>query len=271
MDLRRKLRAVLDTALAICRSGFTVSRGLELTRQWDAVVAVGPMGTVTAAALERIAGLDISDIGAAVAGLHLELDRFLQAVVRRRKERAVHVWKAWVLEDPLVHPYRWLRPDLVPPSPFLQCSPCETPGVLADPGLIDAKFREAWMPYFCRSVRGAADLDDFSLEVEGGWLPVLDQFHLPPLTGDLLLEVVRHKKVTAGSLDGWGWRELKALPLPWFDSLACILRLVEEGFVWPDGLLDAYIAMIPKSDGDATPLGQRPLCSACCVSALGIG
>ena len=27
----------------------------------------------------------------------------------------------------------------------------------------------------------------------------------------------------------------------------------------PDGLLDAYIAMIPKSDGGATPLGQRPL------------
>ena len=29
--------------------------------------------------------------------------------------------------------------------------------------------------------------------------------------------------------------------------------------MWPDGLLDAYIAMIPKTDGDATPLGQRPL------------
>ena len=29
---------------------------------------------------------------------------------------------------------------------------------------------------------------------------------------------------------------------------------------WPDSLLDAYIAMIPKADGDATPLGQRPLC-----------
>ena len=29
--------------------------------------------------------------------------------------------------------------------------------------------------------------------------------------------------------------------------------------IWPDGLLDAYIAMIPKTDGDATPLGQRPL------------
>ena len=41
--------------------------------------------------------------------------------------------------------------------------------------------------------------------------------------------------------------------------LARILSKVEELGVWPDGLLDAYIAMIPKTDGDATPLGQRPL------------
>ena len=91
-------------------------------------------------------------------------------------------------------------------------------------------------------------------------MPVLNENHLPPLTGDMLVEVVRRKKATAGSLDGWGWRELKALPPPWFDGLARILRLVEEQEIWPEGLLDAYIAMIPKSDRDATPLGQRPLC-----------
>ena len=163
----------------------------------------------------------------------------------------------------MVHPYMWLKPDLVFPSPFLQCDPGETPdgsGILADPASIDAKFREAWMPYFCRAGRGVADLDDFSYEVEGGWLPVLDVFQPPPLTGDMLAEVVRRKKATASGLDVWVWRELKALPLPWFDGLARVLRLVEEQGIWPDGLLDAYIAMIPKSDGDATPLGQRPLC-----------
>ena len=36
--------------------------------------------------------------------------------------------------------------------------------------------------------------------------------------------------------------------------------MVEETGVWPDGLLGAYVAMIPLSGGDATPLGQRPLC-----------
>ena len=74
-------------------------------------------------------------------------------------------------------------------------------------------------------------------------------------------EVVRRKSVAAGSLDGWGWRELKVLPAPWFDGLARarVLFNVEETGVWPEGLVDAYIAMIPKTDGDATPLGQRPL------------
>ena len=48
-------------------------------------------------------------------------------------------------------------------------------------------------------------------------------------------------------------------PAPWDDELAGILTLVEDTGVWPEGLLDAYIAMILKSDGDATPLGQRPL------------
>ena len=76
---------------------------------------------------------------------------------------------------------------------------------------------------------------------------------------------------TACSLDGWGWRELKVLPVAWFDSLASRLSKVEEIGVWPDGLLDAYIAMIPKTDGDATPLGQRPLSvSSCRLSYLGL-
>ena len=35
---------------------------------------------------------------------------------------------------------------------------------------------------------------------------------------------------------------------------ARILTLVEDTGIWPDVLLDAHIAMIPKSDGDATPL-----------------
>ena len=80
---------------------------------------------------------------------------------------------------------------------------------------------------------------------------------MPRLTGQMLSDTVQRK--SAGSLDGWGWRELKVLPVSWYDELARILSKVEDTGVWPDGLLDAYIAMIPKTDGDATLLGQRPL------------
>ena len=50
---------------------------------------------------------------------------------------------------------------------------------------------------------------------------------------------------------------MKVLLVSWYDELARILTKVEDLGVWPDGLLDAYIAMIPKTD--ATPLDQRPL------------
>ena len=74
----------------------------------------------------------------------------------------------------------------------------------------------------------------------------------------MLAEVVRRKSATAGSLDGWGWREFKVLPAAWYGGLARILTKVKDFGVWLDGLLGAYIAMIPKTDSDATPLGQRP-------------
>ena len=66
------------------------------------------------------------------------------------------------------------------------------------------------------------------------------------------------KRSAAGGLDGWAWNEVKALPLPWFSGLAILLNMIELSGDLPQGLSDAYIAMIPKADGDSTPLGQRP-------------
>ena len=82
--------------------------------------------------------------------------------------------------------------------------------------------------------------------------------------------MVRAQKSTAGWLDCWAWNEIKALPLPWFSGLATLLELVETSGAWPQGLLDAYIDMIPNTDGDSTPLGQRPPQRASgCVQAVG--
>ena len=205
--------------------------------------------------------MGIGDFYRVVSDVHHRLSDFIHAVVVHRRDEAIMGWRTWIREDPLVHPRKWLRPDLVPPAPFLQCQPHLTPGgsgVLNDPVRTEEEFQKAWLPYFCRSGQWDTSLDEFDREVDG-WLPLLPEVHLPRLTGQMHADVVLRKGATAGSLDGWGWRELKVLPVACYDELARILAKVEDVGVWPDGLLDAYIAMIPKTDGDATSLGQRPL------------
>ena len=206
--------------------------------------------------------LGIGEFHHVFSGLHRRLSDFIHSVVVHRRDDAVRGWRNWIREDPLIHLYKWLRPDLVPPAPFLQCKPHLTlggSGVLSDPARIDEEFRKAWLPYFCRSGQRETSLEEFVHEVEG-WLPLLLEISLPRLIGRMLADVVQRKSATAGSLDGWGWRELKVLLVSWYDELARILSSkVEDLGVWPDGLLDAYIAMIPKTDGDSTRLGQRPL------------
>ena len=171
-------------------------------------------------------------------------------------------WKRWLNEDLSSRPFHWLRPDLVPPAPYLVCDPKQTPGgsgILVQPSLIDAQFRKAWMPFFRRGERDPVTPQAF-LGFIGDFLHQADVIDMPALTGEDLHSAVLAKKSTSGGLDGWSWNELKALPLSWYVGLAWILRLVEDTGIWPDGLLDAYITMIPKTDGDSTPLGQRSLC-----------
>ena len=68
------------------------------------------------------------------------------------------------------------------------------------------------MPYFCRSERGVADLEDFSFEVEGGWLPVLDVFQLPsPL---LVMRSLSAKKLRPLVWMGGGGESLRHSPSP---------------------------------------------------------
>ena len=130
---------------------------------------------------------------------------------------------------------------------------------MVQPSLIDAQFRKAWMPFFRRGERIPVFLQEL-LDFVGVFLEQAPVIDMPVLTGEDLHNAVLAKKSTSGGLDGWGWNELKALPLSWYVGLPWILRLVEDIGVWPDGLLDAYITTIPKTDGDSTPLDQRPLC-----------
>ena len=164
-----------------------------------------------------------------------------------------------------------LRPDFVPPSPFLviKDSVAQTSKILMEPHLIDAEFREAWMPFFCRSGHPVVTVDQF-LSFVGPFLPQEDVLELPRITGQDLLEVARAKRSSAGGFDGWAWNEIKALPLAWFSGLAVLLNMVEATGNWPHGLLDAKVEMIPKADGDSTSSGSTPpLCATCSVQVVG--
>ena len=82
----------------------------------------------------------------------------------------------------------------------------------------------------CRSGQKETSLEAIFLEEVEGWFLPLSVISLPRFTGEMLADVVRRKGATAGSLDGWGWRELKVLPVASFDGLARILSKVEENW-----------------------------------------
>ena len=97
-----------------------------------------------------------------VEDLYCRLSVFTHRVLVHRRDEAIRGWRNWLREDPLVHPYRCLRPDLVPPAPFLQRKPRLTPGgsgVLSDSARIDEEFRKAWISYICRSGQRRTSLE----------------------------------------------------------------------------------------------------------------
>ena len=66
-------------------------------------------------------------------------------------------------------------------------------------------------PIFAALGKGIPALRNSIGRLRGGCRFYLS-FDLPQLTGQVLADVVQLKAATAGSLDGWGWRELKVLP-----------------------------------------------------------
>ena len=152
------------------------------------------------------------------------LNGFLKQVVVSRRDIGIRKWVNWLREDLSSPPYAWLRPDFVPPSPFLFVKDPQTGSsrILVELHLIDAEFRKDWMPFFCRSGHPVVTPDQF-LDFVGRLLPQEPFLDLPRITGRDLQEVACAKKSTAGWLDGWAWNEIKALPLPWFSGLAILL------------------------------------------------
>ena len=78
------------------------------------------------------------------------LNDFTEQFVVSRRETGIRKWTRWLREGLGARPYAWLRPDFVPPSPFLVVKDplTEASRMLVEPHLVDAEFRKAWMPFF---------------------------------------------------------------------------------------------------------------------------
>ena len=240
---RRRLKFVADVLKGIRSKGFTQSRWDALVRYWDAVCRHGPCGPISSLhPWENWVPPDLHGFYKWVFDSLEVLNGFLRKVVVSRRDDGIRLWNRWLREDLSSRPYVWLRPDFLPPSPFLVIKDPQTQSshILVEPHLIDAEFRKAWMPFFCRSGHPVVTPDQF-LDFVGHLLPQEPFLDLPRITGRDLQEVAGSKKSTAGGLDGWAWNEIKALPLPWFSGLAILLELVETSGVWPQGLLDALL------------------------------
>ena len=170
-------------------SGFSISRGLELSWQWEKVIIAGPMGPLVSVTLEN-PGLEY--LFSWATHLLAMFDTFAHKAVTDRRDHSAHL-------------YRWLRADLIPPSPFLVC-PHETTagrsGMLVDPGEIYLRFQQTWSPFCTRASRKHARVDECLREC-GEWLPTLEEITLPVLTGEMLFDAVHAESPFASGLMRW--------------------------------------------------------------------
>ena len=215
LRLRRRLKICIDIASSIVVRGFTVARSLELTRQWERVLSDSPAGPFSD--LEFVGSGGLGDYHAWVVALYKSVVNYIRNIVIHRRDHNIKAWRAWVLEDRSSHPYRWLRPDLVPPAPILSVRDSSGNNVFhTDPWQIDGELRKAWMPFFCRADRGAACEDAFLKEV-GDRLPRLPVVDLPPLSGQILYDAVARKYASAVVVFCWEGCELLSV----YDDSRC--------------------------------------------------
>ena len=142
---RRRLKSVADVLKGIRNRGFTEVLGCSVSSWslWSDLIPepLGSVGPSDSHVFFYKWACDSLDV----------LSDFIKEVVVNRRDTGIRRWTRWLREDLGVRPYVWLRPDFVPPSPFLvvKDSLTKASSILVEPHLIDAEFRKAWMPFFC--------------------------------------------------------------------------------------------------------------------------
>ena len=174
LRFRRCFVSVCNVLRGIRLHGFPEARMDALWSRWRAVVRLGTSGLVTS--FEPWTHWIPPDLHGflqmAMDTLAL-LNEFVLKVVRHRQTSRSIAWSNWIREDLASRPYKWLRPEFVPPAPYLVCKPQDSPngsGLLVHPALIEAHFRKAWMPYFRREGHPVVTVQAFLDFVWSGWL-----------------------------------------------------------------------------------------------------
>ena len=145
---RGRLKSVADVLKGIRSRGFCQSRWNALLGFWEADCRHGPCGPISSLHLwDKWIPPDFHSFHRWVFDSLEVLNGFLEQVVASRWDIGIRKWVNWLREDLSSRPYAWLRPEFVPPSPFLvEDSQTGSFRILVD--LIDAEFRKAWMPFF---------------------------------------------------------------------------------------------------------------------------
>ena len=161
---RWRLKSVADVLEGIRSRGFSQFRWDALLRYWEAVCRHGPCGPISSIhPWDKWIPPDLHGFHKSLFDSLELLNDFLKQVVVSRRDLGIRKWVNWLLEDLGSRPYAWLRPDFVPPSPFLVVKDPQTQSsrILVEPHLIDAEFRKDWMPFFCRSGHLVVTPDQF--------------------------------------------------------------------------------------------------------------
>ena len=89
LDMRRRFKAVMDVLGAMVQYGVSHVRSVELTAQWDRILAAGPLYPVTFDDPSAVRGLGIGDFHRVVSDVHHGLSDFTHAVVVHRRDEAI--------------------------------------------------------------------------------------------------------------------------------------------------------------------------------------
>ena len=108
LDLRRKLKAILDLLDAIIRYGASLTRAVQLLHLWDGIVRLGPLGSVRVEEYTAARTCGVGESRRLVAELYGRVSAFIRRLVAHRRSVGIAAWRSWLREDPLVRPHRWL-------------------------------------------------------------------------------------------------------------------------------------------------------------------